>query len=558
MSVETSLTASISLRSLPPNSMNFRESILRRLTWLLKCNQLEQLRAIEREKCRRSIKYWLDTWVWTSDPRLSERGLLAHVPFDLFDRQYELVDFLVASIDGRKDSAVAKSRDMGFSWIAAAVAVWYWLYVPGFKTTYSSYEQSKIDHLGNPDSFFEKIRILMRLLPKWMLPLGFLPSKHDNFMRLVNPHNDNVISGEVGDQMGRGGRSSWYLLDECAFMEHPDAVDAATAANTRCRTFGSTVNGQGNLFARKWFSLPEDQKFRLHWSSDPRKTILDPDWEVRERGRLEAWKFASEYDIDFAASVEGIFVPAAWVQSCVRLAEFANNENVLPSVHGVAGMDVGGGGEGKSVYVSRFGPWVRTVMSRGDPDTIGTAHWGVECAKNDSFTRPDGWDCSVTRLHYDEIGIGTAVRSTFLRHEVVGLNTSGVNVGKPPTEAQWEDGETSAEKFGNLKAELWSVVRERAKCGHELFLYLMGQPGGVKHSWESVLILPNKTVDDVTLQEQLSYPRRLTDEKGKIVVEKKKDMLEKRGLKSPDHAEGLVLTFAQPDLDVWEKLGSAA
>ena len=369
-----------------------------------------------------------------------------------------------------------------------------------------------------------------------------------------------LFRSEVGAQLGRGGRSTWVLLDECAFMERPDNVDASTHANTKCRIFASTVNGLGNLLARKRHdpATRPDQIFRLHWSDDPRKTVEDPGWEARERKRLPPYKFASEFDIDYTSSVEGVFIPAAWVQSCVRLAEHANYETVPPSVHGVAGMDVGGGGDGLSTYVSRFGPWIRTVASRGDPDTIGTAHWGVECARADSFTRPDGWDCKVTRLLYDEIGIGTAVRSTFLRHEIVGLNTCGINVGKPPSESQWEDGETSEEKFGNLKAELWSLVRERVKCGHELFLYLTGQPGGVEHPWANVLILPNKTSDDLTLQAQMSYPRRLTDEKGKVIVEKKKDMMEKRGLPSPDHAEGLVLTVAQPDLDVWERLGAAA
>lgn len=514
---------------------------------------------IEIEKSRRSIHYWIDNWVWTSDPRLADAGLMANVPFDLFDSQRELVDFLMETIAAKRDAAIGKSRDMGWSWIAAVVAVWHWLFVPGFKTTYSSFHKDLVDQIGNPDSWFEKVRILMRLLPTWMLPPGYLPQRHDNFARLVNPANDNVIGGAVGGQhLGRGGRSSWFILDECAFMEHPDEVDAASGANTRCRIFGSTANGLGNLFARKWNALPMVQKFRLHWTTDPRKTTLDPGWERRERSRMEPWKFASEYDIDFSASVEGVFVPALWVQSCVKLADYATYETSPPPTNGVAGMDVGGGGDGLSTYVSRFGPWVRTVASRGDPDTIGTAHWGVECARADTFTRPDGWDCTVTRLCYDEIGIGTAVRSTFLRHDVVGLGTHGVNVGQPPSETQWEDGESSVDKFGNMKAELWAMARERAKCSHELLLHLTGQPGGVAHPWTNVLILPNATKDDATLQEQLSYPRRLTDEKGKIIVEKKKDMSEKRGLKSPDHAEGLVLTFAQPDLDVWERLGAAA
>lgn len=485
--------------------------------------------------------------------------MLANVPFDLFPRQRELVTFLMLQIADKKDNAVAKSRDVGFSWIAAVVAVWHWRFVPGFKTTYSSYEQEKIDQLGNPDSFFEKCRILLRLLPVWMLPPGYVTARHDNFERLMNPDNDNVITGQLPES-ARGGRSSWTLLDECSFMERPDAVDAATAANTTCRTFGSTVNGLGNLFARKWHGgVREERKFRLHWSNDPRKTApLNPGWEALERSRMEPWKFASEYDLDFSASVEGIFIPAAWVQSCVKLADYATYETVPPSVQGVAGMDVGGGGTGKSTYVSRFGPWVRTVASRGDPDTIGTAHWGLELARGDSFTRPDGWDCRVTRLNYDDIGIGSAVRSAYVRCGVEGLNTRGVNVGNPPSETQWDDGETSEEKFGNLKAELWAIARERAKCSHELLLHLTGQPGGVQHPWSSVMILPGATTDDTILQAQLSYPRRLTNEKGKVVVEPKKEMQEKRGLASPDHAEGLVLTFAQPELDVWERLGAAA
>lgn len=501
--------------------------------------------------------YWIDTWVWTSDPRLSERGLLANVPFDLFDAQRDLVRFIWGRIAAKQDNAVAKSRDVGFSWLSVVIAVWFWRFVPGFKTTYSSYEQSKIDHLGNPDSYFEKCRILLRLLPTWMLPPGYTPQRHDNFMRLVNPENGNVISGEVGDQMGRGGRSSWYLLDECAFMEHPDAVDAATAANTRCRTFGSTVNGLGNLFARKWFGLSQEQKFRLHWTSDPRKTTLDPGWEARERGRLEAWKFASEYDIDFSASVEGIFIPAKWVESCQRLAKLPDL-GVEPPTFGVAGLDVGAGGTGRSVYVERFGPWVRRVKSWGDPDTIETAHRALDECAAATFVRADGWDCRVGTLNYDCVGVGDAVLRTFARVSVHGLTTQGVNTGVPPTERRWEDGQTSADKFGNLKAELWAIVRERCKCSHEMYLHLTGQPGGEPHPLDNCLLLPSETPDDLTLAQQLSYPRRERNEKGKVVVESKKTMMEKRGLPSPDHADALVLTEAQAELDVWARLGQMA
>jgi phage terminase large subunit len=527
------------------------------LSWSLRCNDSEELRLIELEKSRRDIHYWLRTWVWTSDPRLSERGMLANVPFDLFECQWALVNFMMARIAAKQDGAIAKSRDMGFSWVAAAVPVWHWRFIPGFKTTYSSYEQSKVDHLGNPDSYFEKIRILLRLLPAWMLPDGYVPSRHDNFMRLVNPTNGNVISGEVGDQMGRGGRSSLYLCDECAFVGHPDAVDAATAANTRCRIFGSTVNGLGNLFARKWHTLPESQKFRLHWSTDPRKTTLDPGWEKRQRSRMEPWVFASEYDMDFSASVEGIFIPAKWVESCQKLRHLPNF--VLPPLptFGVAGQDVGAGGTGKSVYVSRFGPLVRRIVAWGDPDTIETAYRSLDECEVDSFTREDGYDCRIGVLNYDCVGIGDAVLRTYARVGRPGLATQGINTGIPATERRWEDGQTSLEKFGNLKAELWAIIRERCKCSHELYLHLQGQEGGHDHPVVDCLILPDDTPEALTLAQQLSYPRRERNEKGEIVVESKKAMMEKRGLPSPDHADALVLTEAQSGLNIWARLAAA-
>ena len=42
------------------------------------------------------------------------------------------------------------------------------------------------------------------------------------------------------------------------------------------RIFGSTANGMGNLFYRMQADgrMREDQKFRFHWSDDPRKAAL--------------------------------------------------------------------------------------------------------------------------------------------------------------------------------------------------------------------------------------------------------------------------------------------
>jgi phage terminase large subunit len=150
-----------------------------------------------------------------------------------------------------------------------------------------------------------------------MLPKGFNAGQHDNYMRLVNPETGAVISGEGGEDMGRGGRSSLYVVDEAAFVPNAETVEKALSGNTDCVIWVSSVNGMGNLFARKRHSiLKPHQIFRLHWRDDPRKT---EEWAAAKQASFsDPTTWASEYDIDYSASVEGICIPAKWVESAKR------------------------------------------------------------------------------------------------------------------------------------------------------------------------------------------------------------------------------------------------
>lgn len=56
------------------------------------------------------INHWMDTY----DPRKAGKGeSLSRMPFILFERQEELVDFLSAMIEGEEDGLIEKCRDMG-------------------------------------------------------------------------------------------------------------------------------------------------------------------------------------------------------------------------------------------------------------------------------------------------------------------------------------------------------------------------------------------------------------------------------------------------------------
>lgn len=492
----------------------------------------------EKAKCAADIVHWFDNWVYTYDPRLTGQKnpdgsrKSPYVQFKLWPKQREVVTWLQGRVDASEEGLIEKSRDTGATYLTAGFALHQWLFVPGFKATFGSRKVDYVDKKDNPDAIFAKLRIMLRRLPVEMLPEGFNWSQHDNYMRIANPETGAVISGEGGDDMGRGGRSSVYFVDEAAFVPNAEAVEKALSGNTDCVIWLSSVNGMGNLFARKRHSvLKPHQIMRLHWRDDPRKT---QEWaDAKQASFSDPTTWASEYDIDYSASVEGICIPALWVESAKRV--MALEPRLKPSNAGVVGLDVGAG-KAKSVAVPRKGPVVLPPLSRGSPDTTGTAYWGLETATANG--------CGA--LNFDAPGVGAGVSSTLMNRDEDDMVVVPVNTGLPPSEDRiWPDGRTSEEMFGNLKAEIWWLCRTALQRTHEHVLFLEGKPEGKEHPVTDLLALPSGDKESDALCLQLSLVKWGRNERGKIVIEKK-EALQRRGISSPDHADALMLTFVDP------------
>jgi len=73
---------------------------------------------------------FITDWGVTVDPRNADVGLPVQVPFILFPKQAEFIEWAVDRWRGREDGLVEKSRDMGLSWLTVAVSVWMWLFHP--------------------------------------------------------------------------------------------------------------------------------------------------------------------------------------------------------------------------------------------------------------------------------------------------------------------------------------------------------------------------------------------------------------------------------------------
>lgn len=500
----------------------------------------------EWDRCANDIFYWWDKWVYTYDPRLLQQKNAdgtrksPYIRFKLWPKQREFLDWLSDRVDAGEEGLGEKSRDVGATYLTAGFALHRWLFVEGFKTTFGSRKVDYVDKKDNPDSIFAKLRIMMRRQPPELLPDGFSFTQHDNYMRIVNPGTGAIISGEGGDDMGRGGRSSLYVVDEAAFVPNAESVEKALSGNTDCVLWISSVNGMGNLFARKRHSvLKPHQIFRLHWRDDPRKTEA---WAEAKRDSFsDPTTWASEYDIDYSASVEGICIPAKWVESAKKLREL--DPRVVPSASSTLGVDVGAG-KAKSVAIPRRGPVVDVPVSRGSPDTTETAWWALEHALRSGSTL----------LNFDAPGVGAGVASTMMHRDddpekakvFADIAVGPVNTGNPPSkEREWPDGRTSSEIFGNLKAEIWWLCRTALQRTHEHVLWLLEQEGGQEHDVTDLMALPSGDRESDTLCLQLSLVKWFRNEKGKIVIEKK-EQLARRGIASPDYADTLMLTFVDP------------
>lgn len=527
--------------------MSLQNSIARRLKNLQTHNANPELQRLAWALSAKDIVHWVNNWVWTYDPRLES----PFIPMDLFPKQEEFLRWLEEREQTGTDGLGEKTRDMGFTWLCVIFLVHRWLFREGFKGSVGSRKELLVDRLGDPDSILEKARMLLRRLPLWMMPSGFDWSRDDNFCKLMNPANGSTITGEAGDQIGRGGRSSIYFLDEAAYIERPERVEAALSANTNVRIYVSTPNGMGNPFYAKRTS-GKISVFMMSWRDDPRKNhwqivresdnaVIDSGpggtepgdvpngcrlaypWYAEMEDKLDPVTLAQEVDIDYAASIEGIAIPAKWVQAAINL----DRRIRLPkTATAIAGMDVADEGAAETVVAIRRGPVVGPFFARTQGGTTDTANWALDHCHTEG----------VKRLNFDVVGVGAGIAGTYkvkARSGTLDIIATGINVGVAPTDAKWPDGRTSKEIFTNLKAELWGIVRRRFEKTYE-YVKL-----GVQHPLDELISIP----DEPKLITQLSSVLKYTNEAGKTMVERKQD-LRSRGVASPDWAEALMLTFA--------------
>ena len=434
---------------------------------------------------------FINDWGMTFDPRLAERGMRTVVPFFLFPRQREFIDWLLQRWLQREDGIVEKSRDMGLSWLCVGFAAWMMIFKVGTVVGFGSRKEDYVDQIGNPASLFWKVREFINMLPHELQPAGWDPQKHAPFMKIQNPDNGSFITGEAGDNIGRGNRTSIYFVDEAAFLERPESADAALSQTSNCRIYVSTPNGAGNPFYRKAHD-GKTPKFVFDWRQDPRKNEA---WYEIQKAKLDPVVLAQEVDRSYTASVANAFISGEIAGAAARKGP----ADIMAYGPVQMGIDVARFGDDKTCFTFRQGRVLLRQIAFQGMDVVEVAG-----RAKDEIRAQLG---DVAQIAVDTIGIGAGVADILRRdfgEMVVDVN-SALRMG---------DGQNY-----NLRARMWRDMREWLKAGASI---------------------PNDN-DLVTDLTALQY----TYKGGELLLESKQDA-KKRGIKSPDRADSLALTFAFP------------
>ncbi|EFF82122.1 hypothetical protein HMP0015_2404 [Acinetobacter haemolyticus ATCC 19194] len=502
-------------------------------------------------KCKNDPIHWFNHWIWTYDPRGMSFGLPANIPFVLRPKQVELVEWLSERENTQTHGLIEKSRDEGMSYVVLGYFLHRWLFVDGFAGGVGSRKEELVDKKGDPKTLFHKFRDMFSKMPDWMKPTGFVEKVHDNYMRIINPDNGATITGEAGDNIGRGGRTTMYFLDEWAFVERQEAVDAAISQNTNVHIKGSTPNGIGDRFHQDRFS-GRYAVFSMPWRANP-----DKNWTVEYNGKqIHPWYekqlatlddvvLAQEVDINYAASVEGVLIPSTWVQLAI---DAHIKLGIEPTGDRIAGLDVADEGKDKNSFASRHGivmTYLDTWSGKGD-DIFGTTQKAMDLSI----------DQSIDTLFYDADGLGAGCRGDArvvneLRREQ-GLSEVDVQpfrgsgaVHEP--DEQMVEMRFNKDFFANLKAQSWWSLRLRFQ---ETFRALEGR----EYDRDMIISFSSEHIDPkelAMLTTELSQPTYTKNGVGKILVNKQPD-----GTASPNRADSVMICF-NPQiaaLSVWGKL----
>lgn len=312
-----------------------------------------------------------------------------------------------------------------------------------------------------------------------------IPWSENNSEAFAGTHEDHVL----------------ILFDEASAI--PDIIwdvceGAMTTKGARWVAFGNPTKNTGR-FRECW------GKFSHRWKT---RQVDSSTVSITDKDQIKAWIEDYGEDSDFVrVRIKGQFPRAGSnqfinsedVANCVKLELNVKDYMDMPLVFGV---DIARFGEDQNCVCIRRGRKIIDLIKWRGLSTMDSAGRIYELIK----------EHNPAICFIDGVGVGGGVVDR-LNQLVDKSLISEINVGVRADEDN---------KYFNKRAEIWGLLRDAIKAGLDL-------PDD------------NEMIDDLT---SIEYG---FDNKNRIQLESK-DSLKKRGLKSPDCADSIAMTYSKPIL----------
>jgi hypothetical protein len=502
------------------------------------------VKKVLRDAWLKQLEDWQRDPVWYAHDRL---GL------SLTSQQRQLVEAIApsgAKVSARAGHGVGKSA-------AVSAVIWWFL---------DCFEYPKIPCTAPSASQLRDV--LWSELAKTL-------RRSDEFSRGLGLHPDMYLGAAfeiTQDRIAhRQAGTEWFAAARTARKENPDALQGLHASNIRISEDGSAVEqadeGGNILFVVEEASGVDDKIFevaegalsshgaRLLMVGNPtRNTGYFADSHKKSKREYTALHFScADSPLVDPGYREGLIRKFGEGSNVVRVradgefpkqdddtiiavddAEALVTREIPASRHGDRrlGVDVARYGDDRTTFVLRHGNVIEHVKIKAKQDTMATA--------NEAKRLRIEWRADA--IYVDEIGVGAGVvdRLKELREPVIAVNVAERSPDKDEdkvTQTKYRDGQAVPReaKPAKLRDWLWFEMRR----------------------WYSedcpVIVQRDELADD--LAGEVSSVRYKYNHDGELVAESKDDM-RKRGLRSPDIAEGLLMTFslARNVMDKWARL----
>lgn len=264
--------------------------------------------------------------------------------------------------------------------------------------------------------------------------------------------------------------------------------------------FNTTPRGRNHAYELHMMAQENPDWFDQILTIRDTGVLTEEDMDAERANGVSESKIQQEYFCSFEAETEEQFIPSEHVTE-------ARRREPLPDVDDpvVLGVDVARFGDDKTVIYARHG---RDAQSRvpeiySGLDTMQVASRVVEAMER----------YGAKAVFVDDGGVGGGVVDRL--HQLGHMEVRGVNFGRVSDRRA-----PGLPVSANKRTEMWVSMRDALANG---------------------LAIPS----DDALSFELLAPQYDYDKENRIILEKKSDM-KKRGVRSPDIADALALTFAYP------------